>query len=144
MRCGPGPMLTIRAHHLLCMLGFRGLGYSPEFVENMRRVVAAYFSQPGQSVEVVAACDDICRACPHMRGGRCMSREGAEASVRAKDEAVLARLGVAAGAQVASQELAQRVAERFDPAALSDLCANCRWLPAGYCAEGLEERRKAR
>ena len=30
-------MLKIRHHHLLCILGFKGLGYSDEFVENMKK-----------------------------------------------------------------------------------------------------------
>ncbi|PIU52192.1 DUF1284 domain-containing protein, partial [Candidatus Desantisbacteria bacterium CG07_land_8_20_14_0_80_39_15] len=30
--------MKIRAHHLLCVLGFQGLGYSPEFIKKMTQV----------------------------------------------------------------------------------------------------------
>lgn len=139
--------LKVRAHHLLCMFGFRGLGYSAEFIANTRAVVGAFLSEPGVDVEVVAECDAICSACPHMRadadGGRgCATREGAEAAVRAKDELVLARLGLLAGERRPSASLARLVADRIAPEALCEICGGCRWLPAGYCAAGLARHRE--
>jgi hypothetical protein len=32
-------VLKVRAHHLLCMQGFQGSGYSPEFVENFIKIL---------------------------------------------------------------------------------------------------------
>jgi len=129
--------LRIRGHHLLCMFGFRGLGYSPEFVENMQAVVDSLFSPLGVEVEVIAVCDDICRACPHLRHGECGAREGSEVSVRAKDQMVLSRLGLVAGDRAPSALLVQRVIESISSDALADICARCQWQPAGYCQEGL-------
>ena len=137
MRQSTAGNLRIRAHHLLCMFGFRGLGYSPDFVRNMRSVVDAFFSESGADVQVVAACDDICRACPHLRDGRCAARPDSEAQVKAKDELVLARLGLSPGDRRHSSALARLVADNVTPSALMDICAGCQWLPAGCCTEGL-------
>jgi hypothetical protein len=119
------------------MFGFRGLGYSPDFVANMKAVADAFFSHPGVEVDVVSGCDDICRACPHVRNGACGIREGSEASVRAKDELILAKLKVVVGDKCSSSFLARRAIESISPDALADICAGCQWLPAGYCQEGL-------
>jgi len=133
--------LVLRGHHLLCMFGFRGLGYSEAFVENMRRVVEAFFSDGGAEVQVVAECDDICAACPRMKGGRCAAKKGSERRIRSRDRKVLGMLGLAAGSRSDSLELARAVMERIDEARLDELCGGCRWLPAGYCQEGLRRRR---
>lgn len=45
--------LRIRAHHVLCILGFRGEGYSREFVENMRRVVDIIRANPQAVIQIV-------------------------------------------------------------------------------------------
>lgn len=144
MRAGLGENLKIRAHHLLCMFGFRGLGYSAAFIENMRSVVDSFFSQSGVEVELAAGRDVICAACPHMADGKCAAEEGADHAVRSRDREVLRRLGLAPGDRLSSSSLARLVADRIDPSALPDICAGCRWLAAGYCQEGLRNFRKER
>jgi len=134
--------LRIRGHHLLCMLGFRGLGYSPQFVANMRAVVESYGVQPPPTVEVLAGVDCICRACPHMRQGACARADGSEQRVRARDMAVLRRLGLEAGQRVPASEVRRRIAAGVDVPALGALCADCNWFDYGYCAEGLAELRR--
>lgn len=52
--------MKLRAHHLICLLGFRGLGYSPEFVENMARIADQLRSFPHTVIEIVRRPDDIC------------------------------------------------------------------------------------
>lgn len=54
---------------------------------------------------------------------------------------MLARIGVAAGSALPWAELRRRVAGAFAPDDLPALCATCRWLPLGYCAEGLTRAR---
>jgi len=133
------PRLRLRGHHLLCVFGFRGLGYSPGFVRNMRAVVDAFFGRRGARVEIAAGCDDICAACPHARDGVC-ARGGESVDVR--DGAVLARLRLAVGDGRPAAGLARVVAARVAPEALGELCAGCEWLTKGYCAEGLRDRRE--
>jgi hypothetical protein len=134
--------LSVRGHHLLCMLGFRGLGYSAEFVVSMRAVVDAFLSEPPPTVRVVVDADAICSACPHLKEGACARRDSSEQRVRAKDRAVLDALGVEPGQRLPASELRARVAERVTVATLDSLCARCSWWGHGYCAEGLEKLRQ--
>ena len=136
-------ILRIRAHHLLCMMGFRGLGYSPEFVENMQLVVASFFSAPGMDTELAAGADDICSACPNLHDGACHADEDSERNVAARDEAVLRRLGLSAGGRMDSPALTRLVVERIDDSALAEICAGCQWLPLGHCEAGLRSFREA-
>jgi uncharacterized protein len=52
--------LRIRGHHFLCLLTYKGLGYTPAFVENLSRVAEAI--NAGQRVMLVSGPDDICEA----------------------------------------------------------------------------------
>jgi len=51
--------LRLRPHHLLCLLTYAGKGYSPAFVANLDAVASRVAS--GETVEIVAGPDDICR-----------------------------------------------------------------------------------
>ncbi len=123
------------------MFGFRGLGYSPAFVQNMQAAVDAFFSLEGVRVEIVGGPDAICSACPHLQDGNCKGDEEAEERVRAKDGHVLDELGLDAGARLDSPSLARLVADRMGAAALARICDGCQWLPLGYCEEGLRSFR---
>jgi len=136
--------LEIRAHHLLCMFGFRGLGYSRAFVDNMRAIVDSFFSESGAEVGLLTRCDAICAACPHLRHGECAAEEGADLAVRTRDEKVLAMLGLAAGDRLDSPSLARLVADKVQPSDLPVICAGCQWLQAGYCQEGLSNFQRGR
>ncbi len=126
------------------MLGFRGLGYSAEFVANMRSVVDAFFADATPTVEVVVEADAICSACPHLKEDACARRPASEERVSAKDRAVLDVLGIEPGSRLPASELRGRVAERVSVTTLESLCARCGWWGHGYCADGLRDLKAGR
>jgi hypothetical protein len=129
--------LDLRAHHLLCLHGFRGLGYSPEFVTNMQQVVEA-LSRDAVLVEVGLGPDVICQPCPHL-----VDRPPcADPAGTARDRLVLAALEVSPGTVKPWREWQERVAGRISPARLTEICEDCSWFPAGYCRAGLEALRE--
>jgi len=116
-------LLTIRGHHLLCMFGFRGLGYSPPFIENMRRVVHEFFASEPVVVRLTRSCDDICRACPHMHGGECTRSQDSGVALAARDAAVLEVLALTPGTEHSNAALRGLVRERITASELRHLCA---------------------
>ena len=50
--------VQLRGHHFLCILTYRGYGYTPAFVENMSSIVADIAN--GRPVRLVDGPDDIC------------------------------------------------------------------------------------
>jgi len=76
--------IKLRGHHLLCMLTYRGVGYTPDFVANYDGVVEAL--NEGATIEIVDGVDSICGAlrkgaditCDHAytcRGGNTAHRD---------------------------------------------------------------------
>lgn len=132
--------MRLRAHHLLCLLGFRGLGYSPEFVANLSAIHHRLRRCPEEHVAVVDGADAICSACPHLveDGGACARGDGPET----RDRAVLERLRSQSGECGSWSAWQRRLAASFDAEALAQVCAGCGWRSLGYCREGLDALRR--
>ena len=60
--------VIIRGHTLLCLQGFRGEGYSPDFIDNMAAIHARLQAEPGTPVRVTDTPDHFCVACPNLKG----------------------------------------------------------------------------
>jgi hypothetical protein len=64
--------IRIRAHHLLCIQGFQGYGYSTDFVIHMGIVVSFLKSNPNTNLQIVDNTDELCSRCPHNVDGHCV------------------------------------------------------------------------
>jgi len=128
--------LRLRAHHLLCLPGFRGLGYSREHAAAMWRAKNRLFGgAPDLAVVLQTHPDEICLACPWLKGGACRwGGRPREAEVALRDCRVLSRLELRCGTAYSPGEIKTRLdgLRREDILAL---CGNCHWLHAGYCLE---------
>lgn len=130
-------MLRLRGHHLLCLHGFRGMGYSPEFVANMTIIRDRLISSPETPVAAIVSPDDICAACPHLRGNSCAkSGIDSESRISAKDSHVLSLAGIAPGAILAASDLLSIVSSVFAHN-LAATCSSCEWYSLGWCEDGL-------
>ncbi len=125
--------IVLRGHHLLCQFGFRGYGYSADFVAQMSRVLEDLRKRPDQAVQLVDYPDVWCEAFPSEQPCHCR-----EPIVIARDRAVLQQLGVESGAILPWATWVKRAHTRFVGDDLLTLCATCPWLPLGYCQQGLE------
>ncbi len=128
--------MRIRGHNLLCIQGFVGKGYSPEFVANMTRVVESL----GDDVEVtvVDRPDVLCDACPNLVASGCaLHGEGSERGIVSQDQDVMRRLGIDAGATHTWSDIMKRIRQSVRPDDLDSVCGSCPWLPLGHCKEAL-------
>lgn len=139
----PLSLLRLRGHTLLCLQGFRGEGYSPAFTENMTAIHRSLRGNPDQAVELVEEPDTVCGACPHRAPAGCtLNGGGSEAGMQAQDRHVLTRLGLAAGSAVRWRDVLERIRLSILGSDLPTICGSCRWLPLGYCAEGIDRLRR--
>ncbi len=113
----------LRPHHSLCIRFFRGSGYSPAFVENMSRVIAA-LGADDPAVTLTCSADAICAACPNDRGGVCESAE----KVARYDDAVARLTGLNEGDELRWSALCARVDEAIlRPGRRGEVCGDCQW-----------------
>ncbi|NIK79091.1 hypothetical protein FHS15_004249 [Paenibacillus castaneae] len=123
--------ISLRGHHLLCLLGYRGMGYSEDFCVNMTNIYEMLRNEPGTEIEIITGPDDVCRAYPPDKAYHC------EGNVYDLDEAVLAKLGLTVNERSSWQEICDRVAKRLIPSDISKLCTTCPWEKYGVCQEGV-------
>lgn len=122
---GGCPELIIRAHHLLCMRGFQGYGYSREFVDNMERILKWIHDNPRKPIMIVDFPDDICAACPFLDGSTCLR---AEDTVRLMDQMLMDLLGIKSGDGLTSTEIDDLISPLLDSPELTEICGECSWI----------------
>jgi hypothetical protein len=134
-RAGAAPV-ALRPHHVLCAIGYQGLGYSDAFTANMSELVLGRLRGPqGDATPLVitGSADAICAPCPSRRGSGCEQ----QARIDRLDQAHAAALGLAPGDRLTWAEAQARVQARVRPGSLQQLCAGCAWLPLGLCETAL-------
>lgn len=119
-------VLSLRAHHGLCMAYFVGEGYSSGFKKHMAEVLQAV--QPETPVRLAAGVDEICSACPHNCGGVCESP-----TVDSHDRTVLQACGLQKDQQLPFGEFTSLVQEKIIAKGLrEEICGDCQW--SSICA----------
>jgi len=131
--------LKIRSHHLMCILGFRGLGYSPTFIDTMGKVAERILSEPTLPMTLVTECDIICASCPHNKENKCLKGSKHKSNEKNRDSEVLLRLGVKAKTQITASKAWKMIKERLSSKDMAEICQGCEWLELGYCINGLEK-----
>lgn len=126
------PVLRLRPHHGMCILNFRGHGYSDAFSVHMAETVAMLQEHPETEIVIADSCDDLCSVCPHRKGQACTSPHPA-----IYDHNVLDRTGLAAGQQVTWQEFSSRT-NVYTLYHLDEMCPDCNWLE--LCKEIARDR----
>jgi len=140
--------LTIRGHHLLCIQGFRGLGYSSEFISNFTQIVKTIHSNQNVYLKLVCNADDICKCCPHLQEGKCRKYDDAVEHVMSMDLAVLGLLQISSDSIISAGEayarLAKVVKRNGAETIVKRICTGCEWMSLGFCVEGLKQLAFAR
>lgn len=119
--------LKIRAHHLCCIQGFQGYGYSPAFVANMRAVISDIKDFPSRPIELVSECDDICISCPSNR--ECSTLRSVHShKIRNMDLVLMEKLNIHEGTVMKADEAFRLINSKLNNASdIEDVCRICKW-----------------
>lgn len=131
--------IALRGHHLFCLLGYRGKGYSEGFCMNMTAVYETLRQNPQTVIEIMEGPDRICAAFPSNQPNHCHNP-----SVYRKDGEILGELGLTVGDRLSWEKLINRVAASIQPDDIRRLCYDCPWEPYGLCREGAAHIRQTK
>jgi hypothetical protein len=125
--------VQLRGHHFLCILTYRGYGYTPAFVENMTAIVASI--ERGRPVRLVDGPDDICNGLTSADRLDC-NHDCGKAETRDIDA-----LAVAAVRDLLPKDISQAMTldaatistlrRHFATRSIRDTCRRCSW--AEFC-----------
>ncbi len=85
------PIIRLRGHHLVCLHFFKGEGYNPEYIENLKQIVEKVES--GAGIEIASGADDVCNKCPSLIERKCSYSADAEADIKHMDTTALRLFG---------------------------------------------------
>ena len=116
--------LVLRGHHLLCLKGFQGYGYSEDFTKNMTEVNRKRKSE-NTAITLTNSPDDICKACPNLKDNLCENQKQNDTIVH-MDEEVLKKLDTKN--EYNAIELFDKIDSIFNTQeSVSGICFNCMW-----------------
>lgn len=126
-------MINIRPHHLLCIHGFRGKGYSDGFVKSMTNIVNEIKGNKDIKLNITYSVDDICYNCPNKIGENlCTGQE----KILTLDGEVVKILNLAEKAY-SYKELYEKIKSNLTESDFARICSTCEWYSLGYCKEGI-------
>ena len=126
--------VRLRGHHFLCILTYRGYGYTPAFVKNMTEIVEAIGQ--GRKVVLVEGPDDICSGltpeCRKICDHDCSRPSTAEIDLFASDAA---RQFIPLNSEpfVLDRDHVELMRREFAGGAIRQACGRCPWK--NFCTE---------
>lgn len=127
-------MYKLRGHHLFCLLGYRGMGYSKEYVENMTRMHQSFQNNPKTLIELIEGPDQLCEKYPNSGKYHCK-----DLSIYERDAAILEKLGLRIGQILSWESIEAQIRENVVPSDLQVVCETCSWRSYGVCEEGIQD-----
>lgn len=128
--------IRLRGHHLLCLLGYRGMGYSEEFAANMTQIYEQLRNQPQTIILITEGPDDLCICFPTDQVNHCKDQ-----NVYERDQIIIRQLGLKLGTEVTWGEILSKVRKSVVPENIPVWCSTCPWQPYGVCEKGIEHIR---
>ncbi len=120
--------MKIRAHHLLCMQGFQGYGYSKDFSKNMAEIIEIIKNFPKNKIEIIAETDAICTCCPYNINEKCHESKESNERISAMDVKVLKKLGILSGSIFEVDEIFHITNKKLKTYSdVEDICGDCKW-----------------
>lgn len=116
--------IKLRGHHLLCLSGFQGYGYSEDFVLNMAMINEKRKSEDC-IITLTNEADDICSSCPNLKDNLCENEKQNEIIVKMDNE-ILSQFN--SEKEYNSLELFKEVSMKFNTLkSVENICNNCKW-----------------
>ena len=127
-------MYKLRGHHLFCLLGYRGMGYSQKYVENMTRMHQTLRDNPRTWIQLVKGPDHLCEKYPNSGEYHCEHDD-----IYEMDAVILDKLGLNIGQILYWQVIESNIQKYALPSDIQTVCETCSWRSYGVCEEGIRD-----
>lgn len=127
-------MFLLRGHHLFCLLGYRGMGYSKEYVENMTSLHQTLRDNPETRVQLVKGPDQLCERYPNSGEYHCQ-----DDNIYERDVAILEKLGLKFDQILIWKDIESLIQKYIVSSDIQIVCESCSWRSYGVCEEGIKE-----
>ncbi|MFB6465442.1 DUF1284 domain-containing protein [Cytobacillus sp. Hz8] len=127
-------MYKLRGHHIFCLLGYRGMGYSQEYVENMTRLHQTLRENPKIWIQLVKGPDQLCEKYPNSGEYHCQNE-----NIHNRDAAILEKLGLKIGQIMQWKDIESLIRKSTVPTDIQIICESCSWRSYGICEEGVQD-----
>lgn len=119
-------IIFLRGHHLLCIQGFQGYGYSEDFVKNMERI-KILIDKKDTKIKVINHNDDICKACPNLTKDNICKNLSENEKIIKMDQEVTSKLQLN-NDLISSEELFNKLNNLFNSKEdIMPICNKCSW-----------------
>ena len=116
--------IKLRGHHLLCLQGFQGYGYSEDFISNMT-CINELRKDEDCVITLTDKTDDICTFCPNLNDDICENKKQDE-MIERMDREVLQKLD--SKKEYNAIELFEDASEKFNTIkSVENICLGCKW-----------------
>lgn len=132
-------MIQLRGHHLFCLVGFRGMGYSEQFADYMKKVHQQIRSNPNTPIQIIKGPDCLCEQFPNTKEYHCKNN-----NIYVRDSTILNLLKLQVGQIITWGEIENRIAEFIKPTTIHTVCSTCSWKEYGVCEEGIQRIREGK
>ncbi|MDR3223713.1 MAG: DUF1284 domain-containing protein [Methanobrevibacter sp.] len=131
--------VKLRAHHLLCLQGYQGYGYSESFKINFENLIDHLKTNP--DIVILKSVDFICFHCPNLKDEKCClnlekydENLGKEKIVNKNKEIVemdlnvIKKTGIIENKLYKIDDLYGIVNNSLNVDDLKDICGKCMWI----------------
>ncbi|MEB3702613.1 DUF1284 domain-containing protein [Candidatus Bealeia paramacronuclearis] len=120
----------------MCTVGFQGMGYSPDFVQNYQTIKDQITESPETLLQVHSRTDEICRPCPHnLEKGFCEKEE----KIQSLDARHKLALELQEGQILSWNEGLNRIKTHMTFEKFHASCEGCEWKSLGVCEVALSK-----
>ena len=126
-------MYKLRGHHLFCLLGYQGMGYSQEYVENMSKMHQTLRDNPHTWVQIIEGPDQLCEKYPNSGEYHCQDQH-----IDMRDRLILEKLELKIGQMIKWKDIEMTIQKNTVPSDIGVICETCSWRSYGVCEEGIQ------
>lgn len=125
--------IQLRGHHIFCLLGYRGMGYSAAYTKNMTMIHQTLRQSPETLIEIIQGPDQLCAKFPKDQDYHCQDQ-----NIYERDAHILTKLGLPIGLTIQWKDIEQRIRTNVVPDDIAHVCETCSWRTYDYCQQGVQ------